>query len=179
MACSVRPLARLGAILAAVIALAGCGLFGEDEKPSCPTISVLRDTERLTIFRYGAGRDVNDIEFEAEFGEVRASCELKSNLVMVRSRVALLALRGAAGRGSSAPLSFFVAVVDPAGRILSKEVFDSPIAFKPQQQRAGSSEEIDHSVPLAAGTRAEDYEILIGFQLTAEQLEYNRRRRPQ
>ena len=167
-----------GAMLAALVLLGGCGIFGDKEPlPPCPRISVVRDAERVTLFRAGSGRDVNDIEFEAEVGEIRAACEVKGNQVSVRVSVALLAARGAAAQNKPAPFSFFVAVTDPTGKIVGKEVFESPIEFKPGQQRSGSAEEIDETIPLASGMRAEDYDILIGFQLSADQLEYNRRSR--
>ena len=38
-------------------------------------------------------------------------------------------------------------------------------------------EEIEEIIPLAAGLDGASYEILVGFELTGDQLEYNRRRR--
>jgi hypothetical protein len=130
------------------------------------------------LFRAGPGRDVNDIEFEAEIGDIRAGCEIKGGQVAVRTKVAIFAARGPAAAGKPLALAFFVAVTDPAGRIVAKEVFESPFEFKPNQRRAGVTEEIDQAIPLAGQARAEDYDILVGFQLSADQLEYNRRSRP-
>ncbi len=172
------PPARWLALAAAAILLSGCGLFDNTPPPPCPRISILRDAERVTLFRAGAGRDVSDIEFEAEIGEIRAACEIKGKQVAVRTQVAIFAARGAASAGKPLALAFFVAITDPGGRIIAKEVFESPFEFKANQQRAGVTEEIDQAIPLAGQVQAEDYDILVGFQLSAEQLEYNRRSRP-
>ena len=177
MGASRRGPARWLALAAAAVLLGGCGLFDNTPPPPCPRISILRDAERVTLFRAGPGRDVNDIEFEAEIGEIRAGCEIKGGQVAVRTQVAIFAARGPAAAGKPLALAFFVAITDPGGRIIAKEVFESPFEFKTNQQRAGVTEEIDQAIPLAGKVQAEDYDILVGFQLSAEQLEYNRRRR--
>ena len=55
------------------------------------------------------------------------------------------------------------------------EVFDSVIEFERRQRRVGVREEIDQELSLAGDDSGANYEVLVGFQLTAEQLEQNRR----
>jgi hypothetical protein len=171
-------LTRAAAALAVILVLGGCGLFGKDEPPElCPRISVLKDAERLTAFREGGGRDLTDVTFEAEFGELRAACTVDKGRASVRTQVNMNLVRGPAGGEKNGDLAFFIAVTDPNNNVLTKEVFSGPAEFPRNQSRAIISEESELTIPIAAKWIAADYEILIGFQLTQDQLEYNRRRR--
>ena len=71
--------------------------------------------------------------------------------------------------------NFFVALTDPAERIMAKEVFASPLEFQETQRRSGVVEQIEQRFTLKSGERAVQYAILIGFQLTRDQLDYNRK----
>ena len=50
------------------------------------------------------------------------------------------------------------------------------LVFQPTQRRAGVVEEIEELIPLPAGLSGADFEILVGLELTADQLEFNRSR---
>jgi hypothetical protein len=72
---------------------------------------------------------------------------------------------------------FFFTIVGPDGSIRAKEVFDSPIEFQKGRRRAGVFEEIEQVIELGKEETGASYEIIVGFQLTREQLERNRKRR--
>jgi hypothetical protein len=182
---SLPPVRRAGfraavALAAVAFLLAGCGLFGKSEKkPPCPRVSILADTAQLAKFRPGEGRDLTDVEYEAEIVGFGGNCEFtdRGSTVETVLTVRIVAARGPALAGPSVTVPFFVAIADRNQRIIAKEVFDSPIAFAPGQRRVGVAEEVVQRIPIAAGWRSTDYEILLGLQLSAEQLDYNRRRR--
>ena len=104
------------------------------------------------------------------------SCDYVDDDRILKTR---LELRIAVSRGPAAPgpvvdLAYFVAIIGPDQAILAKQVFRSPIEFAANRRQAGALEETAQSIPLQDGQTGSDFEILVGFQLNAEQLDYNR-----
>jgi len=91
--------------------------------------------------------------------------------------VIILAQRGPASRGAEANFPFFVAVTDRDQNILAKEVFDSVVEFPEGRRRAGVFEEVEQQIALRDEETGDDYEIIVGFQLSRDQLDRNRARR--
>ena len=75
-------------------------------------------------------------------------------------------------------MPFYVAITDVAENIIAKETFGSKLEFQQSRRRIGMVEEISQKIPLA-GRRPSEYEILVGLQLNADQLEFNRKARLQ
>ena len=88
------------------------------------------------------------------------------------------ALRNAGGElmQLSRPLDF-VAITDPEGNVMAKEIFQVEIAFNDNRRRVGRKEEIEPFIPYQ-GPDGDftGYRVLIGFQLP-EQVEFNKRYR--
>ncbi len=158
--------------------LSGCTeLFDSGPKEPCPRVSILRDAAQVTQFREGLGRDLRDVRYQGRFGEITNSCDIDEGQVVARTSIELVATRGPAASESTGRYAFFVALLDPAERILAKEVFDSPFEFDANQRRFGVVEQIEQRFNLRSGERAVQYGFLIGFQLTPDQLDYNRNNR--
>ena len=143
----------------------------------------------MTQFKPGPGRDLIDIEYEAEIAQVAPDCFYgRDGRITVTTTLGLIATRGPAARSDRANFIFFVAVVDQAQRVLARERFESALEFGENQRRAGVEEEIEEVIPtrpsgsieevipLATGLTGAHYEILVGFELSGEQLEFNRSR---
>ncbi len=69
---------------------------------------------------------------------------------------------------------YFIAVTSPNGEIVAKEVFAASISYKEDQKSLSHKETLRQIIPLEKLGEGPDYTILAGFQLTEEQLEYNR-----
>jgi hypothetical protein len=67
-------------------------------------------------------------------------------------------------------------VTDAAQNILAREVFDVDFVFEGRPQ-VGSLEQLTQRIPLARGVDGRNYEVLVGFALTPEQVEWNRTQR--
>lgn len=156
------------------VALAGCGLLDREPLRACPSVAVLKDAASATQFVSGPGRDLLDVRFEAEFGNLQSACKYDKARLSVTLVLELLALKGPAVDAEVADFPFFVSITDRADQILAKEVFQSRIEFARERRRAGVREEIEQTLQLPAGKQGDDFEVLIGFQLSPEQLAYNR-----
>ena len=71
-------------------------------------------------------------------------------------------------------LAYLVATVDPDGRILAKEVYQTKIAFSDGMETVRKKEEVVVFIPSHVKTNLRGYKILIGFELTESQLQYNK-----
>jgi hypothetical protein len=158
----------------AVAALSGCA--SKAEGPDCPRLAIPDDVGRMTKFREGPGRDLTDVAYTARLAKADGFCTAEKSSVKVEMTVQLVVERGPASDGAPVDLQYFVAVTDPARRVLAKEVFPARIAFEGSQRVSGSNEEIEERIPIPRGTDPGTYSIIVGFQLTPEEVEYNRRR---
>ena len=170
------PRRHVGLGLLSVGLLTACDTLFPSPQGPCPTVSIVSDAARLTQYRDGAGRDLTDVRYQAEISNVQFSCRYqRDGRLTAALAIDIVATRGPAADDGSTNFPFFVAIADSRQNILAKEVFDSVIEFDRRQRRAGVREEIDQELPLAGEDSGANYEVLVGFQLTAEQLEQNRR----
>ena len=174
-----RRLVAAGVSLAVAGGVTGCGIFEKHNPPTCPHVSILAEAAQMTAYRAGGGRDVTDVLFQGEVSSVDSECDYDKDAkrVDMTATLTLTAVLGAAGRGD-VTLPFFVAVVDrKSQQVLNKGVFRSVIAMPEGRRQSSSVEQIEEHIPVTAGHVESDYEILVGLQLTPEQLEQNRKQR--
>ena len=178
---------KLVAGLAALSILTGCSgsidtglsdLFTAD-KPllPCPKVSVLPNADTITVFRDGPGRDLVDVQYEGVIAPFSGEClyEDDDSLLIVELVLRIGAIKGPAATSQSHEFPFFVAIADQNKRILNKKILMSPIEVPEGKRRGAVQEEIVQRIPLPAGRSGRSYTIVLGFQLTQEQLAYNRK----
>jgi hypothetical protein len=168
---------RLFALLALLLLVSSCSWFRKESPRACPRLGVVADTAELTRYRPGSGRDITDQLFTARIGDVAGNCRLDKASANVDMKVSILAERGAAmTEAGGAELEYFVAVTAPDDQILAKETFRTRLDFA-GRNRTGIAEELSQRIPLPADSDPGAYSVLVGFQLTPEELADNRRRR--
>ncbi|MEO5374459.1 MAG: hypothetical protein H7840_09285 [Alphaproteobacteria bacterium] len=179
-------------------ALTACSSSGEKKRTAplvCPHVAIDRATATLTRFREGPGRDITDVELEGEIIGFDGDCAFSptGSGVDVTLMVRMSATRGPAARDPYAEVEYFVAVTtappppkSPDGspqppdqtqdrRILNKEVFKVGTSFPPGINTVRyRDEEIELKIPIPPETSAAAYEVFVGYQLTRDQLDYNR-----
>lgn len=172
------PALRASAVLAVALGfLAGCGQRAAP--PPCPDVRILAVTADLVQFRPGAGRDLTDVEFEVSTENLSGSCSYRRDgtQVEVDLSVTFIVERGPALQGNSVRFPYYIAIVTRDEQIRAKEVFDVDLTFQQGQRRIGVTENSRERIPLGDGEIGLDYQILVGLQLTEEQLAFNRRER--
>ena len=84
--------------------------------------------------------------------------------------------RGPASADRTAHVSYFVSV-SKGSTILAKQVFGLAAQFDGNAERVQvRTQEADLVLPIDDTTQGNAYSVLVGFQLTPEELEFNRRR---
>ena len=168
----IRLLAPL-LLIVTLVPLASCNRT----PPACPRASIISDGATVTRFREGTGRDLTDVVVKGELVDVAVDCNYDRRGVDVALQVAIAATRGPADRTRVADFEYFVAVADAQRNILAKEVFQVRFQFPPNQQRVGTVDEIEPRIPLKSRDQGVDYQIIVGFQLTPEEIDWNRSQR--
>lgn len=179
-----RRLPRVLIAVAALVGLAGCSAFGDKIQPQiCPRISVIEDAKTVTKFRPGPGRDLTDIVIEGEITALSLECSQTGDGKAGTGRIDVVVIlvleaeRGAADRERRGAVEYFIGIADRERNILRRQLFTAPVTFTGNVTRVQVTDEpVDLKIPLKAGQSAADYEIMVGFQLSRDELEYNRRR---
>jgi hypothetical protein len=160
---------------ALLILLAGCSIFQSEKAPPCPRAALIEGADRVVRFA-GEGRTPNDVAFEARILSVGGDCDFSDDQrrVTINMKVRIEGARGPALAAKEAPLSYFVAIVAPDGKVLAREEFDTAIPLK--DKTAIISEELEPEIPLPEGRRAASYTVFVGLVVSEEELESNRKR---
>lgn len=169
-------LRNAAALLVAALVLAACA--SETPPARCPEVAVLQEAGRLVQFD-GAGRDLTDVDFEARIVDVALGCELDVDdgrrTVEAELQVLFEAEKGPANDTGQAGFTYFVGVADQNDNVLRRETFELTMALPGNQTRGQAVDVLAPRIALPEGETGQSYVLYIGFDLTRDQLEYNRR----
>jgi hypothetical protein len=180
-------------LLFLALPLAGCETLGlttpapdfslVDMGPICPATAVLADAVTVTKLKPGTAPgqpNPANVVFAAEMSQAKLDCNYnrEQNRLSVDIDFAVKATRGPAAMGGDPQLDFFVAVVDVDNNIISKTVYHGQPDLRGRASNVYTQNVSNFPVPLAMDRRPYDYEILTGFQLTPDELSYNRAPKP-
>ena len=162
-----------GPFFAVGVALVGCQGLVEQKARLCPSVVILADTNVVTVLV--PGTDLPVVALEASLSRVNSACQASSERVEVEIAFQIDALRSEAVDTTAIELPFFVAVTDGRERLLGKDIFFSHLNFN-EAGEAAKVEKLVESIPLADGESPLDFRIILGFQVTPEELKYNQAR---
>ncbi len=168
---------------AALLALAAAGCAPtriEDRLVSCPQLSLPADVADLTRHLPGAPPDLSTLVLDVRVSAVDGDCRRGRRDESVETAIGLRMQvdRGPAATGRAAQIPWFIAVLD-GDRILQRQTFVLPVAFAPNTTRAEvATQRVPISFPVRQGRRVQELRVLVGLQLSPEELEVNRRRGP-
>ncbi|HEV2530281.1 Tat pathway signal sequence domain protein [Phenylobacterium sp.] len=142
----------------------------------CPYVKALYDAARYVEFKENKEASAN-VGFTGEIQGVSAGCAYKeAEPIKMAMEVLFEFGRGPTAGGASKTYHYWVAVTDRNREVLAKQNFDVPITFPAGQDRVYRRESInDIVIPRAgAGTSGENFEVLVGFDVTPEMADFNR-----
>lgn len=161
--------------------LAGCGSDPNLFPPACPRATILGDAADLTQFaptQAGQpGQDLTDMVLDGRITGVAGNCQRGDNgNLNVTTHLQMELTRGPAMRGQTETVPYFLAVAE-GQRILDKKVFQIPAKFPANTDRIWiTSDDVAIVLPVEKGKSGAAYDVIVGFQLTPDQLALNRRR---
>jgi hypothetical protein len=156
-------------VVAVCLALAACSTTKLEQ---CPAASALVDTATDPVWQ---GSPPSYLYF-VQITKTKRDCDIEKYSKNVTSSldISFRAWRRP-GPAATYKVPIYVAITTE-GRVLNKRTYSVQFSFEPNQALTEFSQSID-SIPLTVeqDKRAADYGVLVGFQLTKAQLDYNRR----
>lgn len=150
------------------------GKAAEKNPGPCPEAFALYDTSRLVEFK-GAESYAN-VGFTGEINKVRSLCRYYGERPIEADLELDIAFgRGPAASGNTATYEYYVAVTRKNIEVIEKQVFPITITFPEGVDVAEVTESLDKIIIPRANetTSGANFEIIVGFQLTPEQVAFN------
>ncbi len=172
---------RLGLVAALALIVAGCGWWsGENRKVEqargCPNAGILADAQQMVEYRPGPGRDITDVAYRWELLDAVADCSYSDTMIDVDYALSMSVTAGPAATRSAVTAPIFVAVTRNGESILQKTSFEAEVEFEPGRRVAVYTRTfrgLEFEVGEDDGVL---YDIVLGFQLSPEQVQENRNR---
>lgn len=145
---------------------------------TCPGVSVREDLRHLTEYVDDAKPSEATTVSEITIFGVQNTCRVERENLVMQIDITLNGKTGPKGRMQpgdkpSFAYPYFVAVTDSQGNVLSKEIFAASLAYGANQTEVNQTESIFQNMPFPDSASGETYNVIIGFQLTPEQLANN------
>ncbi|KXV22150.1 hypothetical protein AD942_14660 [Gluconobacter japonicus] len=168
----------------ALSTLAGCdesnpGMFA----PACPATEIPSAASDRFVYD-GRGLDVGSLVSHAQLTSIAGDCQRgpkgPKGQEMVRTRISLAMnlTRGPASESSSIDVPYFIVIMRD-GKIVDKKVFTDTFKLEPNVSAQPVRTEL-RLIDLPASKNLQDnpYTLEIGYQLTHDELDYNRAHLP-
>ena len=183
-----RPSVRKITVLTLMAGLAGLGLSGcssakevlavgegaEKNPGPCPEAFALYEASRLVEFR---GEEAyKNVGFTAEIDKVRSLCRYVGDSPISADLTMDISFgRGPAATESTATYQYFVAVTRKNIDVIEKQVFPISITFPAGENVVQARENVGEIIIPRANdtTSGANFEIIVGFELTPEQIAFN------
>jgi len=173
----------LASMMMVSIGLSGCSTakkvlaVGEEAEKNpgpCPVAFSLYEASRLVEFK--GSESFANVGFTAEINKVRSLCRYVGTQPIHSDLSLDIAFgRGPAASGRTATYQYFVAVTRKDIEVIEKKVFPINVTFPSGVDVVELTENIsDIVIPRAnENTSGANFEIIVGFELTQEQIAFN------
>jgi predicted small secreted protein len=145
----------------------------------CPPVSVMDDLRTMIEFQDLSNPSPKMETGRASIRDVASRCEVVDGELAVHMDIAIDSTLGPKARWKesdkpSFAFPYFVAVTGAQGGILAKEIFAVSLSYDAKQNELSQTESITQHIPLNEDGSVPSYSVLVGFQLSEEQLAFNR-----
>lgn len=152
---------------------------GSQFTSACPHVAVVEDLAVLNDFENISRPSPDNLVSRVTLTKMQSSCADKSRSVIVDLKLAFEGTLGPKGKMQAGDMPFFtypyfVAVTAPNGEIMAKEVFAASVAYNRGETSHTHYETLRHIIPLDDTSRGNRYKVMVGFQLSQDQLAWNR-----
>lgn len=152
----------------------GAALDTRQNSGTCPPAGAVYNASRIVAFN-GETETFPNVEYTGEIVDVRLFCRYTgTDPVRAEVEIDFAFGKGPSGTSSRRDYGYWIAVTRRSGKVLNKEHFtvsadfsDGPVSGETELVQRIVIPRLDESVSAA------NFEVLIGFDLTEEQLTYN------
>ena len=162
-----------------VTACADDSIFGEGVSLSglaCPQVSVLNAPGELTRFSDGKIGTLSAVLFHARMEVFGGHCDIEKEAAFVTTDARLIVIRGPAETKREGTFVFFVAILNGQREVIMREAFPIIVKFEGPERRVEFEDSVTVQIDLQPNIDPASYSIYAGFEMSPEELEFNRRR---
>ncbi len=145
----------------------------------CPQVEIVDDLSSISDFSNPKKQTKKNLISRVDLSSAESTCKLASKSAVVDLKLIFNGRLGDKGRTNKNDkpffsYPFFVAVTSPSGKIMAKEIFAASLTYPQNESKHTYFEKLRQIIPIKHKEEARMYKILIGFQVTPDQLAYNR-----
>lgn len=167
------------ALFAAALGVSACSSLSREAQEAnpapCPNIVVLQDAARFIEFDGEEG--LENVAYTGEIIDATSTCRyFGDEPIDAEVEIEIAFGKGPKATENDKVFNYFVAVTRTNLEVIAKQNFAVPVEFGERRTVVLKQEEIDRIVIPRAGenTSGTNFEIIIGFNLTAQQAIFNR-----
>ena len=164
---------RIGLGFAGLLLLSACS-GTPDKLVTCPEILIPQNTERVTRFAPGEGRDITDIVLQGEVKFLSGECEIGEEEITLDLPIAVGGTSGPADTDRTESISVFIAVSTYDRQILTRRELPMTLNFTGNRTSVVTMDTVSLDIPKKPDQTAQDFVIFLGLVLSEEELAYNR-----
>jgi hypothetical protein len=171
------------AVLAGLaIVLAGCSkdsFFsggGQLSGLACPQVAILEAPSELTRFSKGKVGNISNVRFQAKMEVTHMYCDIEEKAIFVTADAKLAVLRGPAEATGEVKFAFFVAILNAHKEVILHQAFPIIAKFDGSDRKIEFEDSISFEIDRKENVDPGTYTIYAGFEMSPEELEFNRRR---
>jgi len=177
-----RFISRFAVAAAGVFALSACSTvtnrFSDEENVGpCPNAFALYDAVRVVNFEGDGSEVFENVGFTAEIQDVSTLCRyVGDNPINADIELDIGFGRGPAAQGNRHTYTYWIAITRRDMAVIDKRMIEVDVRFPSGEDRVFLRERIPNVIIPRANedTSGTNFEIILGFELTPEQLEFNR-----
>ncbi|MEI9993171.1 MAG: hypothetical protein WDM91_01140 [Rhizomicrobium sp.] len=142
----------------------------------CPHASILASTSQLTQFKPGMQGDPSGELYDIRIIQVNESCSVDRDEGITDSQVQITfrATRPPSGEEGHFTAPYFLAATFDGTSVTTKKILATAFDFQPGQTSLTFTETVPSmTIKFDNGKKAYQYGLLVGLQLTGEQLNYS------
>lgn len=145
----------------------------------CPQVEIVEDLASISDFTDPGKTNKDILVSRVEMTATESACKLASKSAIVDMTLTFNGSLGPKGKSNASEKPFFsypyfIAVTSPSGRIIAKEIFAASMTYNANESEHTYFEKLRQVIPIRSKDAANRYKVLVGFQVTKDQLEYNR-----
>jgi hypothetical protein len=142
----------------------------------CPFVKVLYDAARYVELTDVAGPiTIANVGFTGEIEGLVSDCAYQSDdPITVQTRVQFNLGRGPRAQGDGLTYRYWIAVTERNRAVLDKQYFDLPVSFDGGDSTTVTQDQTIIIPRAEATTSGDNFEILVGFDVTPAMAEFNR-----
>ena len=140
----------------------------------CPYVKILYDAARYVELT-GDRVSASNVGYTGEIEGLSSNCAYEGDdPITVHTRVLFQLGRGPQAEGEGRTYRYWIAVTERNKAVLAKEYFDLPVNFDGQLTASVTQDQVVVIPRADATTSGDNFEILVGFDVTPQMAEFNR-----